>query len=71
VEQLSADLWITHQLDDFRAAATKYAEHLSTAVASEPPPIPRLGITVIGQGVTSSEIPLFRNFDLAVHISAT
>jgi hypothetical protein len=59
VEQLSADLWTTHQLDDFRAAATKYAEHLSAALAAEPPPIPRLGITVIGQGVTSSDIHLF------------
>ena len=26
VEQLSAHLWTTHQLDDFRVAATKYAE---------------------------------------------
>ena len=60
VEQLSANLWITHQLDAFRVAATKYADHLSGAVAAEPPPIPRLGITVIGQGVTSSDIPLFR-----------
>jgi hypothetical protein len=60
VEQLSADLWTTHQLDDFRNAATKYADHLSAAVAAEPPPIPRLGITVIGEGVTSSDVPLFR-----------
>ena len=60
VEQLSADLWTTHQLDAFRAAATKYADHLSAAIIAEPPPIPRLGITVVGQGVTSSDLPLFR-----------
>ena len=60
VEQLSAALWTTHQLDAFRAAATKYADHLSSAITAEMPPIPRLGITVIGQGVTSSEVPLFR-----------
>ena len=60
VEQLSAHLWTTHQLDDFRVAATKYADDLSAAVAAELPPIPRLGITVIGEGVTSFDVPLFR-----------
>ena len=60
VEQLSADLWTTHQLDAFRAAATNYADHVRAAIAAEPPPTPRLGITVVGQGVTSSDIPLFR-----------
>jgi len=60
VEQLSAHLWTTHQVDDFRVAATKYADDLSAAVAAEPPPIPRLGITVIGEGVTSFDVPLFR-----------
>lgn len=62
VEQLSAHLWTTHQVDDFRVAATKYADDLSAAVAAEPPPIPRLGITVIGEGVTSTsfDVPLFR-----------
>jgi hypothetical protein len=62
VEQLSAHLWTTHQVDDFRIAATKYADALSAAVAAEPPPIPRLGITVIGEGVTSFDVPLFRKF---------
>jgi hypothetical protein len=28
VEQLSAHLWTTHQVDDFRVAATKYADDL-------------------------------------------
>ena len=60
VEQLSAHLWTTHQLDDFRVAATTYADDLSAAVVAEPPPIPRLGITVIGEGVTSFDAPLFR-----------
>lgn len=60
VEQLSADLWTTHRLDAFRVAATNYADHLRAAVAAEPPPIPRLGITVIGEGVMSSDMPLFR-----------
>ena len=60
VEQLSAHLWTTHQLDDFRVAATKYANDLSGAIAAEPPSIPRLGIAVIGEGVTSFDEPLFR-----------
>jgi len=60
VEQLSAHLWTTHQLDNFRIAATKYANDLSAAVAAEPPKIPRLGIAVIGEGVTSFDEPLFR-----------
>ena len=60
VEQLSAHLWTTHQLDSFRTAATKYADYLSLAVAAEPPPIPRLGISVIGQGVETFDGALFR-----------
>jgi hypothetical protein len=60
VEQLSAHLWATHQLDAFRAAATSYANRLAAANPPEPPPIPRLGISVIGQGVTTYNDPLFR-----------
>jgi hypothetical protein len=60
VEQLSAHLWTTHQLDAFRIAAIKYADHLNVAVAAEPLPIPRLGITVIGQGVGTFDGTLFR-----------
>ena len=60
VEQLSAHLWATHQLDAFRAAATGYANRLAKVNPPEPPPIPRLGIAVIGQGVTTYNEPLFR-----------
>lgn len=60
VEQLSAHLWSTHQLDAFRKAATDYADRLHAAVPPEPPPLPRLGIVVIGQGVSAYEEPLFR-----------
>jgi|SRR5579859_17111 len=60
VERLSAHLWSTHQLDAFRQASNQYADRLRAAVPSEPPPIPRLGITVIGQGVASYDNPLFR-----------
>jgi len=60
VEQLSAHLWSTRQLDAFRKASNDYADHLRAAVPPEAPPIPRLGITIIGQGVASYDSPLFR-----------
>jgi hypothetical protein len=60
VEQLSAYLWTTHQLDAFRKAAIGYAERLYAAVPPEAPAIPRLGISVIGQGVAEYGEPLFR-----------
>ena len=60
VEQLSAHLWATHQLDAFRAAATSYANRLGRVNPPEQPPIPRLGISIIGQGVTIYNDPLFR-----------
>jgi hypothetical protein len=60
VEQLSALLWSTHQMDAFREAAIEYADRLRKAVPPEPPPIPRLGIAVIGQGVDAYDQPLFQ-----------
>jgi hypothetical protein len=65
VEQLSAYLWATHQLDAFRKAALDYAGRLHHAIPPESPPIPRLGIAVIGQDVTTYDEPLFRK--LRVH----
>ena len=60
VEQLSAHLWATHQLDAFRKAAIEYAGRLQAVAPPELPPVPRLGIAVIGQGVTTHAEPLFR-----------
>ena len=60
VEQLSSHLWTTHQLDAFRTAATAYANHLQSAVPPAKPPIPRLGISIIGEDVASYDAPLFR-----------
>src|SRR5438309_3828825 len=60
VEQLSSHLWTTHQLDAFRIAAVAYADRLRAVVPPEPPPAPRLGITVIGQGVPAHAEPRFR-----------
>jgi hypothetical protein len=60
VEQLSAHLWTTHQLDGFREAAIDYADRLRVAAPPDPPLVPRLGIAVIGQGVAAYDEPLFR-----------
>jgi hypothetical protein len=60
VEQLSSYLWTTHQLDAFRIAALAYADRLRAVIPPEKPPVPRLGITVIGQGVAAHDGPLFR-----------
>lgn len=61
VEQESAYLWTTHQLDAFRQAATDYGARLRSAVPPDSIPARRLGIAVIGQGVSSYDQPLFRN----------
>jgi hypothetical protein len=60
VEQFSAYLWSTHQQDAFRAAAVGYAERLRAVAPPDPPPLPRLGITVVGKGVETYDAPLFR-----------
>lgn len=60
VEELSAYLWTTQQLDGFRKAAIAYGDRLHAAIPPEPIPINRLGIAVIGQGVTAYDAPLFR-----------
>jgi len=62
VEQLSSHLWTTHQQDAFRKAATDYGNRLHAAAPPEDPPIPRLGIAIVGQGVAASDYPLFRRF---------
>lgn len=61
VERQSAYLWTTHQLDSFSTAARDYGERLHAAVPPELPPIPRLGIAVIGQGIAENEAALFKN----------
>jgi hypothetical protein len=61
VEQLSAHLWTTHQLDAFREAAIAYGNRSRIASSSEPLAMRRLGIAVIGQNVVSHDAPLFRN----------
>lgn len=60
LDKLSAHLWATHQIDAFRAAADHYIKGVHAACPREPLPMPRLGVVIIGQGVSESRYGLFR-----------
>ena len=59
-EQLTAHLWATRQIDGFRAASIAYVHNLNVAKPEQPPSTQRLGIAVIGYGVSQNKYPLFR-----------
>lgn len=59
-ERLSAHLWTTHQVAAFRTAAVEFLNAVRVAIPVPGPVIPRLGIVVVGQGVTEYSNPLFR-----------
>lgn len=59
-EQFSAHLWASHQIDAFRAASVEYVSAMTAATPRESLPARRLGIAVIGSGVTETKYPLFR-----------
>jgi len=59
LEQQSAYLWSTHQLDAYRKAALEYGDRLRTAIPPQVLAVNRLGVAIIGQGVSSSDTPLF------------
>jgi hypothetical protein len=60
MEQLTALLWGTHQMDAFRATADTYAAYLAQATPTPRPTMPRLGIVVVGKDVQEDDYPLFR-----------
>jgi hypothetical protein len=59
-ERLSAHLWATHQIDAFSKAASDYVNRVDAAQPLPPPPVARLGVVVIGQGVADTKYRLFR-----------
>jgi hypothetical protein len=70
LEKMTAGLWSMHQMDAFRQAADDYSKTLSANVPERMPSQSRLGMVVIGQGVTSAEVPLFRKLrPHGVHLS--
>lgn len=60
VEQLTSSLWASRQMDAFRSAADQYARLWRAAMPSPEPTIPRLGIVIVGRGVTTTQYPLFK-----------
>ncbi|HEY2861003.1 MAG TPA: hypothetical protein VGJ21_21515 [Terracidiphilus sp.] len=60
VEQLAAHLWSTHQFDPFSKAAADYGDRLAKARHADEIPTQRLGIAIVGQGVTDNHGPLFK-----------
>lgn len=59
-EVLSAYLWSSGQINSFRLASNRFMEKVHATAPIEPLPVPRLGIAVIGKGVTENKYPLFR-----------
>jgi hypothetical protein len=59
-ERLSAHLWATHQIDAFRAASVEYIHRVNAATSSTALPMRRLGLVMVGRGVTENKYPLFR-----------
>lgn len=60
MEQLTAWLWSTGQMEKFRAAAQAFGAFTATATPVSQPSQARLGIVVIGQGAQKADGPLFR-----------
>jgi hypothetical protein len=60
LEQLTAWLWSSSQMDHFRAAAESYGAFTAQANPPARPKSPRLAVVVIGDGVDKPGYPLFR-----------
>ncbi len=60
LEQLSAHLWATHQMDGFRTASETYVHKFNASLPPEKLPLRRLGIVVVGEGVSETKYRLFR-----------
>lgn len=59
-ERLSALLWSTLQVDDYRKAAIEYQATLGQAIVDKPPSVSRFTIVLVGQGVTQTHAAVFR-----------
>jgi hypothetical protein len=61
LEMESAYLWSTHQMDVFHEAAVTYGQRLEESRPTEILVVPRFGMAVIGQEVSTAAEPLFRS----------
>ena len=60
LEQLSAHLWASDQMDGFRAASQTYVGRFQATLPVAQLPAPRVGIVLIGRGVADNRYRLFR-----------
>jgi hypothetical protein len=59
-EKLSAYLWASHQMDEFRSASIAYVQGLHAATPKLSLPTYRVAMVTVGEGVTQNTYPLFR-----------
>jgi hypothetical protein len=59
-ERLSAHLWTTNQVADFRAAAVEFLGAVRAAIPPPEPEVPRLTIVMIGRDARESGYAVFR-----------
>lgn len=59
-EKLTAYLWASHQIEAFRTASVEYVHKLNAAAPTEALPTHRLGMVIVGEGVSENRYPLFR-----------
>ena len=60
LEQFTAWLWSTHQMDALHAAADGYTTYLAAAAPVPPPAAPRLAIVIVGSGAEDIGFSPFR-----------
>ncbi len=60
LEQLTAWLWATHQMDAFHAAANAYTSYLTETAPVPAPATPRLVLVIVGKGVEETTFNPFR-----------
>ena len=59
-ETLTAHLWATNQMDNFRTAADQFAAAWRQAKPEAEPPLSRMSIVLIGKGSSTNTYPLFK-----------
>jgi len=60
MERLTASLWSTHQMPQFRTTAERYTAHVRAAAPAPLETVPRLGVVILGRGVAPGKQVLFR-----------
>ena len=60
LEQFSAWMWSSGQMDRFRAATERYSSAVTASAPARAPAQPRLCMVALGRGAAASAYPLFR-----------